>query len=86
MTRRDRIPAAECKIPGWYRSRTGRVLQLVKERNSRWGNPPRRCPDGYIPYRAPGNLKSRDPVRRVAVYGFLPPSYLLLEINKPRWA
>jgi len=84
--RRVRTPAIECSIPGWYLSRAGRVLQLVKERNSRWGNPPRRCPDGYIPYRAPGNVNARNPLWRVASYGFLPPDYLLLETHKPRWA
>jgi len=82
--RRQRIPAIECAVPGWYVTRAGRVLQLVKNTNSRWGN--RRCPAGFIPYRAPSHDKHRDPVRRVASYGYLPPDYLLLETHKPRWA
>ncbi len=83
MTRRQRIPAAECKIPGWYVTPAGRVLQLVREVNSRWRNQPS---PGYIPYRAPGNDKHHDPLRRVASYGYLPLDYLLLETHKPRWA
>jgi len=82
--RRARIPAIDCKIPGWYVSRAGRVLQLVKHTNSRWGS--RHCPHNYIPYRAPANAQAREPARRVASYGYLPPDYPLLETHKPRWA
>lgn len=84
MSRRSRVPAAQCRASGWYKARNGRVIQIVKKPNSRWRC--QRCTRADVPYRSPANPESNNPLWRVPSYGWLRPDYPLLPHRRPRWA
>jgi hypothetical protein len=72
------LAACACR-PGFYRTRTGDVVEVVTRSrvSGRW--PLRNWPGG-VPYR-----RKAPPRGGAALYGWLPPGYLLRPAKRPRW-
>lgn len=77
------IRAADAEPLSFYRSRRGRVLQIVDARRVDAGWP--RRPTGAIAYRIKANPRAAAPGEQVAQLGWLPADYPLRPAAKPAW-
>ncbi len=73
------IPAREARPGKKYRSLKGTTIVVYEEANSRWRSP--RPNNLAIPYKVPAAPRSKNPLRQIAVYGWLNHDYMLLPLS-----